>query len=47
MICRAGIVVLATAALAAAKFDRMILRPMETVANDTARPFFRRFATEP
>jgi hypothetical protein len=38
---------------AAAKFDRIILRLMETVANDAARPqwrqdsFFRRFATEP
>ena len=38
---------------AAAKFDRIILRLMETVANDAARPqwrqdsFFRRFATAP
>ena len=38
---------------AAAKFDRIILRLMETVANDAARPswhqdsFFKRFATEP
>jgi len=38
---------------AAAKFDRIILRLMETVANDSARPawhqdsFFKRFATEP
>jgi hypothetical protein len=38
---------------AAAKFDRIILRLMETVANDVARPswhqdsFFKRFATEP
>ena len=37
---------------AAAKFDRIILRLMETVANDAARPswhqdsFFKRFATE-
>jgi len=37
---------------AAARFDRIILRLMETVANDSARPswhqdsFFRRFATE-
>jgi hypothetical protein len=38
---------------AAAKFDRIILRLMEMVANDAARPqwrqdsFFKRFATEP
>ncbi len=38
---------------AAAKFDRIILRLMETVANDAARPswhqdsFFKRFASEP
>lgn len=38
---------------AAAKFDRIILRLMETVANDPARPswhsdsFFKRFATAP
>ncbi|MEI9976285.1 MAG: M28 family peptidase [Ignavibacteriota bacterium] len=37
---------------AAAKFDRIILRLMETVANDPARPswhsdsFFKRFASE-
>ena len=40
-------------AAAAAKFDRILLRLMETVANNTARPqwrddsFFKRFATDP
>jgi hypothetical protein len=40
-------------AAAAAKFDRIVLRLVETAANDAARPswhqdsFFRRFATEP
>jgi Zn-dependent M28 family amino/carboxypeptidase len=38
---------------AAAKFDRIIMRLMETVANNATRPswhqdsFFKRFATEP